>query len=167
MSGLKDRPENTSTDSVAVVTAEQRAREVEERKAVETGVSTLTEEERKQLIQGLSIRDRLMARTRSSRIPTVFKDPSGEFTIYTRMMTGDERERAFQLNADLRDAANYGASIKGMREMLRELCVTPGLPFSYWDTGEASDDVVLLLILNTLSGTAKSVSEGVSRFRPE
>ena len=149
------------------VTREQREAEKAARADMEGEIETLTEEERQELTRHLSIRDRLMSRVKASRIPTVFKDPSGEFTLYTRMMTGEEREKAFQLNQDLRDAAKYSDSIKEMRLMLRELCVTSGLSPEYWETGEASDDVVLLLILNTLNGTARSVSEGLSSFRSQ
>lgn len=133
---------------------------------------TMTDAEKQELASNLAIRDRLMRRLRTATISTRFSDDLGAFTVETRMMNAGERERFLKYNKMLGDSAadsgKYSEAMNGLKALTASLCQTKGLGEEYWQGSEASDDVVLTILLNTFNGAAKAVIagvEGVEQFR--
>lgn len=120
----------------------------------------------------LSIRERLIARQKTKHIETVLKDDQGDFVIETRIMSSDERYRGLLTFARMskldekgeKDALEYNEAMIDLQKIVQEIVVTPGLE-GYFVDGEASDDVILLIFLNTLYATMESVGEGIQSFR--
>jgi hypothetical protein len=156
---------------MAVISAEQRAKEIADRDEMLKNVDSLTDEQKKNLAEQLSVRDRLMLRLNSRKVITKFKDPLGNFTVQTRMLNGKERTKFLELNKMLSTANNdptkYEAAIAGMKAIVADINLTPGLDREYLLGDEISDDVVLTIILSTFNGAAEAVMEGVASFRPK
>ena len=151
---------------------EAKRREIlEEREALKRKFEENEERLRREVLSMLSVKDRLMRRLRTKTIKTVLEDDLGEFTIETRLMTSGERYRALQLNKMLResegDPEKYAKAINGFKELLVDLCVTPGLDEEFWMSDNVSDDVIIAVILNTLYGSIKLVGDAVASFRPK
>ena len=155
---------------MAIISEEQRAKEIEDRKILDEPIETLTEDEKKELAANLQTRDRLMRRLRTRKVTTVLKDDLGEIRLDTRLLTGKERARFLQFNKQLSEAANdadkYNSAMAGLKELVADISLTPDLNRDYWMGDEVSDDVVLTVILKTFNGAAQAVREGVASFRP-
>jgi len=141
---------------MAIISEEQRAKEIEDRKILDEPIETLTEDEKKELAANLQTRDRLMRRLRTRKVTTVLKDDLGEIRLDTRLLTGKERARFLQ----------YNSAMAGLKELVADISLTPDLNRDYWMGDEVSDDVVLTVILKTFNGAAQAVREGVASFRP-
>lgn len=152
---------------MALITKEQRELEMKDRAAVEEEFKAMEIDIKQELIKNLSIRDRLMRRLRHSRIPSFFKDDLGEFKIETRMLTGEERESAIDLNRALIEAGNdllkTRETMKKIREFLATVSVTP---IDWLDT-QLSEDVIMIVFLNTIARTTRSLMEEIDKFRAE
>jgi hypothetical protein len=55
----------------------------------------------------------------------------------------------------------------GLQALVADINYSPEFDREYWMGGEVSDDVVLIVLLNTFNGAAQAVMEGVSSFRPK
>jgi len=150
------------------ITKEQRTREQEERRAMEEETTTMTEEEKREFARKLSTRDRLMRRLASTKITTKLQDDLGEFNVQTRMMTSLERTQFLDLNKQLADSKNdsekYKDSMDELKKLASEISIDPGP--DYYEGDKASDDVVLIVLLNAFNGAAKHVTEAIASFRP-
>jgi len=148
--------------------AERKGR-AEERQGLEEKFERHEEAEREKLIRNLGVKDRLMRRLKTNRIPTVLRDDLGEFTIYSRMMTSGERARATHYNKMWGQAKEnpdkYGEAVDGFRELAKEIGL--GLDADFWDSEAVSDDVIIAFILNALQGTAKAIGDSITSFRPK
>ena len=150
------------------ITAKQRAKDLEDRRAVETEASTMTDAEKLEFTRNLSTRDRLMRRLSSTKITTKLRDDLGEFEVQTRMFTSLERTHFLDLNRMLSesksDAEKYKSAMDELKHLAAEISVDPGPDYYEGDT--VSDDVVLIVLLNAFNGAAKHVTEVVASFRP-
>lgn len=123
-----------------------------------------------EIAAGMTIAERLMRKVQVTRFETVFKDDLGDFPIETRQMTADERSRAMLLMQQLAksdsgdDADMYGKTIKAFGKFAAELCVTPGVE-EYLLSDDVSDDVVIALVMNTLTRSMGLVREAILSFR--
>jgi hypothetical protein len=152
---------------MAVISKEQREQEIKSREEMMTNAETMTEDEKKQLVEGMSVRDRLMRMVPASRVKTVIKDDLGDFVIVTRTLTSMEgdvaaslTERLSQSKGDLKVAREIFTE---MRDFLGNVTVTPGVD---WGNPIIQDHVVTHVFLNTLTSTSKSAQEGLASFRP-
>jgi len=171
--------------STELVTAEQRAEEVEERKDMEAAVSTLTEEERKQLIQGLNVRDRLMRRLKSNTVKIPFKDDLGDFTIEARLLSpgeqkivGDYRLQLLKFMDELRNAPSDIKEIQKLEKrgtevvqsiyrLVAEVCVDKSLDLTYWRDGRGFNIDVPMRIINEVLVASQRTEADVAKFRRE
>lgn len=145
----------------------ERGKKVEEASRLKDKYEAFEAEEREKLIKNLSIRDRLMRRVRTTKIPLKLHDDLGEFTIYSRLMTSSEREKAFHYNSLLRDPDKYNEAINGLREIAKDIDVTEGLGPGFWDSPDVSDDVIIGFVLNALAGTNAKIGDSIASFRPQ
>jgi hypothetical protein len=112
-----------------------------------------------------------MRRLQTRTIKTVLEDDLGPFTIQTRLMTSEEMARALELDKMLREAGEnpekYLEAMKGFRELLDDLCVTPDLGPGFWTDPDcpATDDVVVAIVLNTAAGAALALGEAIRDVR--
>jgi hypothetical protein len=182
MSGLKNKPKipGSSTESV---TPEQRSKEVEERRAVETEVSTLTEEERLKLIEGLSVRDRLMRRLQSNTVKIPFTDDLGQFEIEARLLSPDEqktvggyRVQLLNFTEELRNAPTdlkeviklekRGTElVQSIYRLVAEICVDKSLDLTYWRDGRGFNIDVPMRIINDVLIASQRTEADVAKFR--
>ena len=151
---------------------EAKRREIlKEREALKQRFEENEERLRREVIARLTIKDRLMRRLRTKTVKTVLQDDLGEFIIETRLMTSEEMARALELDKMLREAGDdpekYLEAMKGFRELLDELCVTPGLSDGFWTDPQcpATDDVVVAVVLNTAAGAAEALGEAIRDVR--
>ena len=153
---------------MAVTSAEQRIKELQDRDAMLEEADKLTEDQKNDLIKNLSIRDRLMRRFEVHKIKAVIKDEFGEFTIETRQLTSEEMDNAQELNAKIADAksdrAKYREALNAVRDWLPEFTITPGIK---WKDPKVTDDVVMVVFLSIIFGTTNRIKEGISTFRQE
>lgn len=144
---------------------------LKEREALRQRFEEDEERLRREVIARLSIKDRLMRRLRTKTVKTALRDDLGEFIIETRLMTGGEIARALELDKMLREAGGdpekYLEAMRGFRELLDELCVTPGLGQGFWTDPNcpATDDVVVAVVLNTAAGAAEALGEAIRDVR--
>ena len=123
-----------------------------------------------QIAAGMTVAERLMRKVQVTRFETVFEDDLGDFPIETGQMTSDERSRAMLLMQQLAqaesedDAEKYGETVKAFGKFAAELCVTPGMT-EYLQSDDVSDDVVIALVLNTLTQSMRLVREAIISFR--
>jgi hypothetical protein len=155
---------------MTVVTKDQRQMEIKEREAMLTNNETMTEEEKVALSEQIKIRDKLMRRLVKRKVQTTFKiEGEEDLVIESRLMKGSERERFMKYNEELAKAESdnqkYASAMNGLKELVGDLCITPGLEKDYWMSGEVSDDIVLTVLLSTFNGAAKTVREDVEKFR--
>ena len=112
-----------------------------------------------------------MRRLTKRKVTTKFKDDLGEFSVDTRLMKGSERARFLEANKALsesqNDPAKYTKAIQAIKEVVADICLTPGLDKAFWVSDDREDGVVLTVALNTLNAVANSVMEGVETFRPK
>jgi len=162
-----ERQDDHRGRGVAMSDLKERRRLTEESGRLEARFDSLEAEERKELIRSLTIRDRLMRRVKSTRIPLRLKDDLGEFTIYSRLLTSGERVRVFHCNSLLRDPEKYDEALAGFRELAKEIDVTEGLGPDFWDSLDVSDDVVIGFVLNAWAGTNAKIGESITSFRPQ
>jgi len=125
-----------------------------------------------QIAAGMTIAERLMRKVQVTTFETVFQDDLGDFPIETRQMTADERSRAMLLMQQLAkaesedDAKIYGETVKAFGKFAAEICVTPGIE-GYLQSDDVSDEVLIALVLNTLTQSMRLVREAIISFRPE
>ncbi len=153
------------------VDEKERKRLTDESRRLESKFNDLEAKEREELVRSLSTRDRLMRRVKTTKIPLKLKDDLGEFTIYSRLLTSGEREKAFHYNALLAQSQQkpdkYGEALKGFQELAKDISVTDGLGLDFWDSPDVSDDVIIGFVLNALAGTNSKVGESISSFRSQ
>jgi len=125
------------------------------------------EEVRLTITTQLSVRERLMRRKTVKRIDTVFIDDVGDFVVKTRLFKPHERQTVLEsmnkMNTLEGDLTQYSEAITGLRGVCKEIDMNVGEDF--WDSEYATDDVVVAVILNTLSGGLEAVGEGMKSFR--
>ena len=152
-----------------MITAEQRIREIDDRKELELAATQLDTDKRAALAANLAVRDRLMRRLNKIKVATKFSDDLGDFVVETRLMVASEREDFLRFNQMLADArgspAKYSEAMTGLKKLVSVLCLTEGLDKQYWESGEPSDDVVLTILLNTFNAAGQVVIDGVESFR--
>ena len=155
-------------ETETIVTPTQRKQEIESRKAHQKDVEQHTQKEKDNLIQTLSIRDRLQRRLKTKTYKTELEDDLGVFIIETRLMTSEERLNALRFNAKLRtsegDIDEYSKALQGFKGILKDVCRTPGLE-EYWDSDEVSDDVIVAVTMNAVYGSIEAVGDSVGAFR--
>jgi hypothetical protein len=150
---------------------EKRRQILREREDLRRRFEENEERLRREVISRLTIKDRLMRRLQTKTIRTVLEDDLGSFIIETRLMTSEEMARALELDKMLREAGEnpekYVEAMKGFRELLADLCVTPNLGPGFWlDPGcPATDDVVVAIVLNTAAGAAVALGEAIRNVR--
>jgi len=150
---------------------ERRRRILREREDLRRHFEENEERLIREVISRLSIKDRLMRRLQTKTIRTVLEDDLGSFTIETRLMTSDEMARALEFDKMLREAGEnpekYLEAMKGFRELLDDLCVTPHLGPGFWTDPDcpATDDVVVAIVLNTAAGAAVALGEAIRDVR--
>jgi len=182
---VNDRTSEPINVKPVKVTAEQRAAEVEERKDMEAAVSTLTEEERKQLIQGLNVRDRLMRRLKSNTVKIPFKDDLGDFTIEARLLSpdeqktvGDYRLQLLKFKDELKNAPSDIKEIQKLEkrgteivqsiyQLVAEVCVDKSLDLTYWRGGRGFNIDVPMRIINDVLIASQPTEADVAKFRRE
>lgn len=135
------------------------------------------------LQEQLTVRDRLLARTRRKTVTTeldVLDDDEkviDTIEIETRMMTTSERVRATNYleklkafapkeGVDMSDRSfgPYNEIMSGFSELLAEIVVTPGLR-DYFLNGEATEDILMGVATNALVSSVESTGDEVERFR--
>jgi hypothetical protein len=150
---------------------ERRRRILREREDLRRHFEENEERLIREVISRLSIKDRLMRRLQTRTIKTDLEDDLGPFTIQTRLMTSEEMARALELDKMLREAGEnpekYLEAMKGFRELLDDLCVTPDLGPGFWTDPDcpATDDVVVAIVLNTAAGAAVALGEAIRDVR--
>src|SRR5512136_2721304 len=126
------------------MTIDERGRRklTEESGKLEGKFDHLEAKEREAFIRNLSMRDRLMRRVKTTKIPLKLKDDLGEFTIYSRLLTSGEREKAFYYNALLaqsqQEPERYGKALKGFRELAKDINITDELGLDFWESPDVS-----------------------------
>lgn len=154
-----------------MVTVEERRRQIRDREEMLRNTETLTEEEKASLREQLSVRDRLMLRLKSTRIPVTFRDPLGDFTVEVRLMTASERDRFIRYNALIEQGKTFPEKLveglTGLKALAGDICVTEGLDAAYWGGPDVSDDVVMSVCIASWAGVARDVREQIDRFRPK
>jgi len=154
---------------LAQIEAERQAIFEDERR-LKSRVDADEENARRRLAAQFTIAERLMRRVQVTRFKTVFEDDLGEFPIETRQMTGSERYRALGLNQMLsqsgEDVEKYAEAINGFKQLVAELCITPGVA-EYLQSDDVSDDVVIALVMNTLRQSMRLVGEAITSFRSQ
>ena len=122
------------------------------------------------LVENLSVADRLMRRVEHVTFKSYFLDDVGDICIKTRLMTSTERFRAFSLYKkfgelkDNRSTENYQKVLTKMKELAAEVTVTPGMS-AYFKSKKVSDDVIIVLIINSLFGSIEAVGNQIRSFR--
>jgi len=153
------------------VDEKERRRLTEESRKLEGKFDNLEAKEKEEFIRNLSIRDRLMRRVKTTKIPLKLKDDLGEFTIYSRLLTSGEREKTFHCNALLtqsqKEPEKYGEALHGFRDLAKDISITEGLEPDFWDSPDVSDDVIIGFVLNALAGTNAKTGEGIGSFRTQ
>lgn len=128
----------------------------------------LTDED-KEIIQNLSIRERLMRRSGMTRIETVMQDDAGDIVVETRVMTSDERYRglkAIEVMATSKKedrAIGFADAFKTLSEIVEGIVVTEGME-GYFTGPDSTDDVVLHLFMSTLEETMKLAGGSIESF---
>jgi len=154
---------------LAQIEAERRA-VFEDEQSLKERVDSDEASLKAQIAAGMTIAERLMREVQVTQFKTVFEDDLGDFPIETRQMTSDERSRAMLLMQQLAqaesedDAEKYGETVKAFGKFAAELCVTPGMT-EYLQSDDVSDDVVIALVLNTLTQSMGLVREAIISFR--
>ena len=155
---------------MAVITAEQREAEIKDREDFKKNIEAGKRRRREELRMSLSIADRLMRRTQLARFQILFQDDLGDFSIETRQMTSRERFRTTELTNLLdqseKETKKYTEAIEGLRQLAKEITLTPGMD-DYYDSDQVTDEVVLLLVLRTFRGTLKMGGDAITFFREE
>ena len=104
---------------MAVISAEQRAREVEDRTNMLNAVEEISQDEQKAIAAQVEIRDRLMRRLIKRKVVTILDNAEGQ-TFTTRLMNGREREKFIKLNKMLdesrSDLTKYNTAMEGLKE---------------------------------------------------
>jgi len=123
--------------------------------------------EKDKLRNQLSIRDRLMRRQEKKSFSVTFEDDLGEFQIKTRMMTSAERQMTFELNQKLTESESdpdlYQDAMGEFKDLAKRICITSGLE-EYWEEN-ASDDISVGLVMNTLRASIEAVGAAMTSFR--
>lgn len=155
---------------MAVITAEQRALEIQAREDFARGLTRYQDEIKDKFIRTLSVADRLMRRIEAKHFETVFVDDLGEFVVETRLMTSSERFHALEINKKIGetggDLDEYEKLMKQMKQVARDITVTPGMNI-YWESDQVSDDVIVALVMRTVYGTLEAVGDSLTSFRGE
>ena len=143
--------------------------------------------------EALSVRDRLIARTRSKTVKIEFEhiDEEGKLIdtiiVECRMLTGLERARVALLFSKLTEFAADDAApsedeltreesmkrftvlndvMKEFTEIAAQIVVTPGLS-DYFMSGQASDGDITKIITDALLGSIENTGDSIKRFREE
>lgn len=153
---------------MALITREQREREIQERVAFKQGQIIKHDKLSDELRQSLSVADRLMRRADLAKFKTIFTDDLGDFVIETRQLTSSERLQAVTLNNMLAESdkipEKYMEAIDGFKKLAKEITLTPGMD-TYYDSDQVSDDVLIAVVYRTFTGTMQFVGEAITSFR--
>ena len=155
---------------MAVITREQREKEIEARAAFNQGLIIRHDKLADDLRQNLSVADRLMRRAELVKFKTVFSDDLGDIEIETRQLSSSERFQATKLFDDLalseKEPKKYAEAVDEFKKMAKEITVTPGMD-AYYDSEMVSDDIVIAIVTRTFQGTMSFVGEAITSFRAE
>lgn len=160
---------------------ERNIRELEELEGrADRDEAAETQETMGDVTEALSVRDKLLQRTRRR----IFETPIdmideqgkviGEIIVKTRMLTGSERARAIVLLKELeiqsqeenRDILKFNETTKGISEILAEASVDADVR-EYFSKGEATDDVLIAVLSSTMEQSLEAMGDSVQRFREE
>ena len=131
-----------------------------------------------ELVESLSIVDRLMRRTANKSIPLVMEDDLGDFTIQLRFMTREEKREGSDLIAKFatfaeptgEDSRNvldvYDDTIDKMLRLAQKIVITEGVA-DYLEANSNTDDIIVAVIVTGLKGTLASVGDGLKGFPKE
>lgn len=169
--GGPEKPEETLEERNLRVLGELEGR-VDESES--TAAAATTEE----IKESLSTRDRLLRRVRlrvfETPIDVLNKDDEivDEIKIRTRMLTSSERARAVLLIGELdeqqdeskRDIYKYNTTLEEMSKILAEVSMEEDVR-TYFSAGEATDDIIVAVLSNTVEQSLTAVGDDISRFR--
>ena len=140
--------------------------------------ANVEEKSQQELIESLSIVDRLMRRTANQSIPLVLEDDLGDFTVQLRFMTREEKREGSTLLDTFASFADptgdsernvlevYDETIDKMLRLAQQLVLTEGVA-TYLEKNSNTDDIIVAIIVTGLKGTLASVGDGLKGFREE
>ena len=131
-----------------------------------------------ELVESLSIVDRLMRRTANQSIPLVMEDDLGDFTVQLRFMTREEKREGSNLldvfasfsgptgKGERNVLEVYDETIDKMLHLAQQLVLTDGVA-DYLESNSNTDDIIVAVIVTGLKGTFASVGDGLKGFHKE
>jgi hypothetical protein len=149
-----------------VTTREMRLQQIHNRKAIERRQNDMRRTQLEEDITNMSIAERLMRRTELVTFDILFKDDFGEFNVKTRLMSSLERDIAFKLNTQLNDVKKYKDTVEEMKDLARQITVTPGMG-EYFGSDKVTDEAVIGLVMTTAFKSLNKVGDRLESFRRE
>lgn len=154
---------------MALITWEQREAEIASRQAFEVEVAQREAERKRQLAAMLSIKQRLMRRLEHNVIITMLQDDLGDFPVTTRFMSNaeiDVAKKFEELASGDPTGEGYFKAMKGFRELLDDITITPELQGGFWSASDCPADpaAVMAIVLRTMRETITAIG-AASSFR--
>jgi len=153
-----------------MVTKEEREQEIKDRKAFKDFPAEHAKKQVAELAQSLSIAERLMRRLKAKTFKLTLQDDLGDIELEVRMMTTSERLLATSLLSKMstldEDVESYIKCLEELKQLAKEITLTDGFA-EYADSEAVTEDVLLALILTSISGSKQEFGNDINFFRAE
>jgi hypothetical protein len=128
----------------------------------------------------MSIRDRLMSRTKTLTIDVPFTDEHGDFNVKCRIFTQHEQDASLEvlgtfekINKDVKDpkkqVAAYKTELNKVYALLaypNGICLDSEMTLEFWQSGAFTMDVPFYILRHCMSGMAVAIQNAKS-FRKQ
>lgn len=132
-----------------------------------------TEEEKDELREQLTARDRLMRRAYTNIIVTDIPDDLGQIPVKHRTLMDyekDEIQDIFKQMGTLGESddkyGEYNKQMRALAKIAKRLCVDEAIR-EMIEEGVFTDDIIQAIVINAMMGTTQFMMEGVGSFRAE